>query len=223
MSTATLSWAADGSHSAAARRLAFGIAIWFLACLAASFSNLFSVRENGIPWPIGLAVALPVCTFLLFYAAMPNFRNLVLALDLRLLVLVHTWRFVGVSFLFLAAHGVLPMAFAIPAGVGDAMVAVGALFIGMALYSREGISWHALLAWNTAGLLDFVVTVGIGMSARSGGILHAVGSVPTDAMEIFPLSLIPGFFVPLFIITHLIVFLKVRHQHAREARIQLVH
>jgi hypothetical protein len=36
------------------------------------------------------------------------------------------------------------------------------------------------------------------------------GAVPSDAMASFPLAMIPGFIVPFYVITHLIVFLHLR-------------
>ena len=64
--------------------------------------------------------------------------------------------------------------------------------------------------WHAVGILDFVVAVGTGVLS-SGGFAAiyqpAVTMAPTTVM---PLILIPGFFVPLFTITHLAAILKSR-------------
>jgi len=44
-----------------------------------------------------------------------------------ILVAVHTWRVLGLAFLWGVSQGILPPAFGIPAGVGDVMIGVTAI------------------------------------------------------------------------------------------------
>jgi hypothetical protein len=53
-----------------------------------------------------------------------------------ILVAVHTWRVVGLVFLWGVSQGILPPAFGIPAGVGDVMIGVTA--IPFAYFLRRG-------------------------------------------------------------------------------------
>jgi hypothetical protein len=194
-------------------------ALWFVCALAISLSGIF-VSHAGLPWKLLLAAAAPVAAFALAYRWFPALRAFVLDLDLSWLILIHSWRFVGMSFLFLSSFDLLPLLFSVPAGVGDALVAVGALYIGLSLYSSRGVSRGAVYLWNTGGLADFVIALGMGALTGSAGLLSHVNAIPSDPMEAFPLSMVPGFLVPLFAIAHVIVFLQLRTRWKGHARIR---
>ncbi len=94
-------------------------------------------------------------------------------------------RVVGGVFLIAMAQGLLPPAFAIPAGLGDIAVGVAAPFVS----GRTGLLWfHAL------GILDLVVALAL------GALLQPSTLAATDA----PLVLIPATAVPLAIALHVI-------------------
>ena len=126
------------------------LATWVLAALGASVSGAFVTRAGIPPWPLLLAVTVPPVVFGFLYRFVPAVRSFVLALDLRWLVPAHSWRFFGVSFLFFSAYGVLPLTFSVPAGVGDGLVAIGAVIVGTALMSPAGASRRAVMVWNTS-------------------------------------------------------------------------
>jgi hypothetical protein len=108
------------------------------------------------------------------------------------------------------AFGVLPGTFAWPAGIGDLIVGIYAPFVVLAI-ARRSPGWQRyVLALNVIGLLDFAWAVGGGVLSGSSpiGILHR--DVTTDVMQELPLSMIPTFAVPFWIILHLISLLQVR-------------
>jgi hypothetical protein len=103
----------------------------------------------------------------------------------------------------------LPTGFAIPEGFGDIIAAAGALALLPSL--RRGTASRGwLLAWNTWGFVDLVsaITMGVLYSEGPLGILSA-GTVTTRWMVTFPVSLIPTFFVPLFLLLHALTFKKI--------------
>ena len=115
----------------------------------------------------------------------------------------------GLGFVFLYAHGVLPGLFAVLAGPGDTLATVGATLIGINLLRGKEASRKTILRWNSFGLLDFLVAVTVGTALRSTWL----GSdITTDPMAFLPLSLIPTLVVPFFMITHLIIFLQLREK-----------
>src|SRR5580765_3374850 len=75
-------------------------------------------------------------------------REWAMKVDLRWLVLLHLTRFVGFYFFRLSSQGELPFAFAAPAGSGDVIVAVLAVFL---LVLADARHWSILLIWNTIG------------------------------------------------------------------------
>jgi hypothetical protein len=67
---------------------------------------------------------------------------------------------------------------------------------------------------NLAGLFDFALAVGTGVltSPSSAGVL--ADATTSAIMSELPLSLIPTFAVPLWIIVHMISLLQLRHRAA---------
>jgi hypothetical protein len=93
------------------------------------------------------------------------------------------------------------------------MSAMGAVFIGIALYERAStVTPKRVYLWNAFGLIDFAVAVSMGVMTRSGEVLHSSGRVSSDIMGTFPLALIPGFAVPFYVITHLIIYARLKRQ-----------
>ena len=71
-----------------------------------------------------------------------------------LLVAVHTWRILGIFFLWGVSLGILHPAFGIPAGVGDILIGVTA--IPFAYFLWKGFSWskYAVVVWSVLGIAE---------------------------------------------------------------------
>ena len=194
------------SRVAGARNLAIlAVGAWFLTAFAAG--ALGAVNQPGRP-PLVLAafLAVPILGFVAAYAASPAFRAFTDTIPLSLLVGSHLWRFVGLGFLVAAFTGALPFGFGIPEGVGDVLAALGAAIL-LPMIRRGTAPRGWLLAWNVFGLLDLLsaLTVGLLFSESALGVWHTATS-NTTLMVTFPVSLIPTFFVPLFLLVHLLTF-----------------
>jgi hypothetical protein len=135
-------------------------------------------------------------------------RAWVEARDLTLVTAAQSWRVGGALFLPLGLHGLLPLEFALRAGLGDVLVGVIAPFVARAT-ERRTPGWRRASAWLIAlGLLDFAGAFGTGIASSSAGFLHAEGSVGMELIEVLPLVLIPTFLVPAWIILHLMAWLR---------------
>jgi hypothetical protein len=119
-----------------------------------------------------------------------------------ILVAVHTWRVVGIAFLWGVSQGILPPAFGIPAGVGDILIGVTA--IPFAYFLRKGFSWskYALVVWSVLGIADLVNAISLG--------LITAPELPGSTMTTFPWVLIPTMGVPLALILHGITLYRLR-------------
>lgn len=178
--------------------------VWVVSAIGLAASGILATNDILMP----ALIIIPVTGFALAYRTNPTFRSYTLSLDTGLLVILHSWRMLGLGFLFLYAHDVLPGLFAWLAGLGDAVAAAGATLIGIKLLRGRAVSKRALLAWNSFGLLDFLIAVTVGTALRSTWL----GSdISTDPMALLPLSLVPTLIVPLYMITHLIIFMKLRN------------
>jgi hypothetical protein len=204
----------NNKRIAVARRLAIlAIIVWFAAAFLAGLAGI--INEPGRP-PLLLAsfITVPIIGFVTAYKLSTSFRAFTKTMSLTVIVGSHLWRFVGVGFVIAWLTGDLPAGFGIPEGFGDIIAATGALIlIPMLRKGRAPRGW--LLAWNTFGLIDLVsaIVMGILYSNSTLGILSP-GTVTTKLMVTFPVSLIPSFFVPLFILLHLLAFKKIADMSA---------
>lgn len=119
-----------------------------------------------------------------------------------ILVAMHTWRIIGITFLWGVSQGILPPAFGIPAGAGDILIGVTA--IPFAYFLRKGRSWskYALVVWSVLGIADLVNAVSLGLiTAPETG----------STMTTFPWILIPTIGVPFALILHGIILYRLRN------------
>jgi hypothetical protein len=190
------------------------LALWFGAVFLLGTAGAF-VRPPGTPpFPILLGATAPLVVFLAAYWVWPAFRAHVLSSDLPLVAAMQAWRAGGLGFLALYVHGVLPAAFAWPAGLGDIAIGVTAPWVALALIRRPGFATsRVFVAWNVFGILDLVVAVGTGGLHSA---LAAPGEVTTGPMAVMPLVLIPAYLVPLFIMLHLAALFQARQRASTE-------
>ncbi len=185
---------------------------WFALSLVASALHLYNTGPGQPPLPLGIAALTPLVVFLVWFAASPRFREFSLSLSPRLLTLVQSWRVLGFVFVVLAADRLLPKAFALSAGWGD--IAIGATAIWAALKLATPDRRRAFLAWQFLGIADLVNAVLLGTLS---GLIDPHG-ISTGAMTVLPLSLIPTFGVPLYIILHMICIAQALRWRDAQAR-----
>jgi len=199
----------ERSPVATARKLTvLAIGTWFLAAVTAGALGV--VNEPGRPPLVLLSFfMIPTLGLVAAYAASPSFRAFTETVPLAILVGSHLWRFVGIGFVVAWLAGELPAGFGIPEGFGDIIAALGALILLPKV--RQGTaSRGCLLAWNIFGMLDLLsaITVGLLFSQSKLGVL----STPTSSTVLlvtFPVSIIPTFFVPLFLLLHALTFKRI--------------
>ena len=184
------------------------LAVWLALVVVLGATKALTVAPGTPPYPIAIAVVAP---FGVFFAALwlsAGFRSFVSAVDLPLITAVQGWRWAGLGFLFLYAYGVLPGAFAWPAGLGDMAIAITAPWVALALVRRPGFAASRLfVAWNLLGILDHVVAVS-DAAISQGLATGAPGEITVAPMALLPLVLIPAYLVPLFDMLHLIALFR---------------
>ena len=183
------------------------IFVWFLFSLTASALHVFATAPNQPPLPLGLAVLIPIGIFVVWSASSSPFRQFLLSLNPATLTFVQAWRIAGFVFLVLYAYNILPGNFALPAGWGD--IAIGATAPLVALKLANPNHRKSFIFWQLLGIADLVTAIGMGVAAR---FINPHG-VASNAMTVLPMSLIPTFAVPLFIILHFICIVQARQWH----------
>jgi len=186
------------------------LAAWLALVVFLGLHGTFTNPPGMPPLPILLAVVVPVVVFVIAFQFSKSFRQLVLTFDPRLAAGMQAWRFAGLGFLALYANGVLPGAFAWPAGIGDIAVGITAPWVMLALIQRPGFATGKLFVlWNWFGMLDLIVAVGSG-GLNSLFARGVTGEITTRPMTQMPLVLIPAYFVPIFFALHLAVLFQMR-------------
>jgi hypothetical protein len=188
------------------------IVAWFAASLLASALHLLQRPPGEPPIPLLLSVLTPIAVFSIWYFRSKEFQEFVLSLNPRTLTMVQAERIGGLVFLAMYTYGILPGMFALPAGWGDIAIGATAYFAATRLAAQQ--RRRGFIAWQLLGILDLVVAVSMG---GASGFIDPQG-VTTAPMTVLPLSLIPGFAVPLFIILHIICIAQARRWPTEQPR-----
>jgi hypothetical protein len=190
--------------------VAASVVTWFAIVAVLGAHGGFVTPPGTPPLPILLGVLTPLAVFVAAYLLSRTIREFVLAIDPRVMMAMHAWRFAGLGFLALYAHGVLPGFFAWPAGLGDIAIGMTAPWLLAVLMRQPSFAAsRTFVIWNLLGILDLVVALATG---ALGTILVAGADtgVTTAAMAQMPLVLIPAFFVPVLFALHAAALLQAR-------------
>jgi len=200
----------NDNHSSI-RSLVFVVsALWLGLVLLLGSHGAFVGSADSPPLPIFFGLATPLALFFAAYFGWSAFRECVLSADLRLVTAMQGWRWAGLGFLSLYAHGVLPGLFALPAGLGDMAIGVTAPWILLGLIRDKSFTTRRrYVIWNVLGILDLTVAVSMGVIC-SGFFRGLALNVTTSAMNQLPLVLIPAYLVPLFIMLHFTALAQAR-------------
>jgi len=187
------------------------VGLWFLAAFIGGMENIF--YQPGVPpMTVGLFLLIPIAGFTIAYVLNVEVRHAVGQVPLWLITISHVWRFVGLGFVIGAIVHVLPPQFGYPEGLGDIAAALFSLPLAFAIRkgSRSQGLRRAFIAWNVFGLIDLLSAISLGIlySPSSFGVLRT--DVSTGLMTQFPVSLIPTFFLPLFILCHMLSLVRSR-------------
>src|SRR5688572_8210940 len=123
--------------------------LWFAGALALGY---FRVLTQFPPYLTPALVLALTALLLMAYFRLAPLRDWVAGFELRSLVLLHVRPFVVAYFLRLYQRGELPRAFAIPAGIGDIVIATMALPVALAPLEYTA-RLRAITIWNFVGLL----------------------------------------------------------------------
>jgi hypothetical protein len=184
------------------RRLSLGIGAWFVIAALLGLAGAFASPALPVGVAVGLAVFGPV-----IFGLGPVARSRGLGIPLTTLVGVNAGRVLGSAFLLLHAAGRLPATFAHSAGWGDVATGVLALPVVWAIQHRiTGWRWITG-AWNLLGLADLLTAVTLGVGSAPGSLVRFIYETPgSGAIATFPWVLVPAFFVPLYMLSHIAIF-----------------
>lgn len=181
------------------RRVLLGLGVWLLAAVGVGAAGLLRGASPGLLAAIAGAIALGAG---LTVGLIPSLRAWAVRVDLRAFVLVHVLRFGVAGLMIMAANDQLPRIYS-AASEGGLYVAASALIL-VATFMPVELKLQAWLvgAWNAFGLYD-LGRMAVGL-ARSGlenpEVLAPLGTMPVVLLTLF--------FFPLFLATHLLIFVR---------------
>jgi hypothetical protein len=222
------------SHRAVARNFITGYQRWLVVCWifvlsiwggASAFlavsgfysSAAFLALLPGLWW-----VLIPMAVTASF-AAMPAFRGGLIEIvrqEPKAIIALQVLRITAIGSVFKAANGLLPVWFAGPIGVLDALFGLSAIWL-LTTWPKDGRSPRQLIVWNAAGVaLLFATPLMIQMGLP--GPLYILTSLP-DASALFeyPMVLAPTLIVPLFLVASVIQILVLWQQSRRRAPVEI--
>ena len=188
---------------------------WFFVALL--LSSLGFYRGASLRTPtIQYGLFIPIVAGIALFRWWPSLRRIVESVPQRWIVSIQIYRVLGLIFLVLYAGGRLPGAFALPAGIGDAITGLLAPVIGTAYALRPRESAGRLRAWNLFGISDLIVAVTTAFLTSPSPLQMLAFDRPNDLISAFPLAMIPVFLVPLAVLLHLASLAKLGNNLLRK-------
>lgn len=124
-------------------------------------------------------------------------------LNQKSLVFLQIFRLIGALFILEMVRGNIPESFAIPAGIGDIIVGLFALY----LFCSQTFTRSGLLTLIVLGMLDFIFAFVFGFTSLPGPQqLFAFNFY--NQINLFPTGLIPLFLVPCAIVFHILSYIN---------------
>jgi hypothetical protein len=191
-----------------------GLGVWFLY---AGLMGHFGILRNSEMRPPGIAFTIvPVLLFLIFFVVQsPASAHVVLAFPLWLILGSQCFR-VGVELFLhqLWIEGLVPRMLTFDGANIDIYIGVSAPLIAwVSTRGRWGL--ELAFAWNILGLLALLNVVIRAVLTAPGPLNLIHTEVPNRMMGTFPFLLIPGFFVPLAVVLHVLAIRSIRESLAK--------
>ncbi|MBC8066715.1 MAG: hypothetical protein IAG13_00145 [Deltaproteobacteria bacterium] len=200
MTSTTL--AAPPLASPTATRVFVVLVVWFSVLLGLGVAGMIDDLPP-IAVPIGLIGS--TAALVLAHLGSATLRAWVRALDVRVLVGYHVLRApIGLWFLMAYRRGELPGELALRAGWGDILCGLLALVV-LPLGLTRARDRKLLWAWNLLGTLDILMVV---LTAQKMILFDDPAGM--RAAIAYPFVLLPWFVVPLVLVTHALVFARLR-------------
>lgn len=180
--------------------------VYLTAVSLASINGFFD--QVMLPPKIVLTTTLPFAVFATFIYTTKACKRATENLALSDLVSVHIFRLIGSTFIILYIYELLPVGFALFAGIGDLLTAITSIYVSRTVKNNKAFAKRLVLLWNTFGLLDILITSALAIIFTKISI--DTGQQGVEFLANFPFCFIPAFAPPTIILLHLLVYRKLK-------------
>src|ERR1700731_2837306 len=190
------------------------LSVVFIAWLAVaqylgSANAYFATSENAVPTVL-FGLLIPLMTAAVGLRLSGRIASLVSAIPLHWIVAAQVYRIGGGIFLVLWADGRMPWQFALPAGIGDVVTGIVAVVVAAQVAQKPIGAGRAAYAWCLFGIADLVVAIAMGAMTSPGRVHLLALDAPNLLVTAYPLVMVPTFAVPLALMLHGLVLLRLQ-------------
>lgn len=178
-------------------------ALWLIVAFTLSLRGFF-VSSAAAAVPRIVYALIPLTIGYLAYGLLRSVRSVVDEIPMHWIIAVQFYRVLGVVFLVEWMLGVMPGAFALPAGIGDIAIGLSAPFVAARVRAGAPRARQAAIVWNLLGIVDLMVAVTMGVTTTPGPLHLFALDNPNVAISMMPLVLVPIVAVPFSLLLHFI-------------------
>jgi hypothetical protein len=190
--------------------------LWFAFAWSAAIDGAFRMDASPLP-VLPLAIFLPVVIGAPLLLSSNRVGQVLDAMPASWLVALQIYRVFGSWALVAWLHGTLPGVFALPAGAGDTLTGLFAVYAAIAVATGTTQGRRAAIAWNIFGLADFAVAITLGAITSPGPFQLIVPDVQSIGAGAYPGVLTPAFVVPSSILLHALSLRQLDRRRRAEA------
>jgi hypothetical protein len=198
---------------ATASALTAALIAWLALAQRLAATNTYLAAPHSPPFVL-LGLLIPLIIAFAGVRLSQSVARLVSAMPLPWIVAAQVYRIGGGMFLVLWADGRLPWQFALPAGIGDVATGCFAVVVAVQLAQKAAGARRAAYAWSIFGIADLAVAITMG-ALTSPGLPHFLAlDAPNLLITSYTLVMVPTFAVPLALMLHGLVLLRLKRETA---------
>ena len=207
------------SRYTTAGALSVALIAWLaVAQYVGSANTYFATTDAAVPTVL-FGLLIPLMTAAVGLRLSGSFASLLSAIPLHWIVAAQVYRIGGGIFLVLWADGRLPWQFALPAGIGDVATGIVAIVVAAQLAQNAIGARRATYVWCIFGIADLVVAITMGAMTSPGRAQLLASDAPNLLISAYPLVMVPTFAVPLALMLHGLVLLRLRRETTPAGRL----
>ncbi|TMJ89168.1 MAG: MFS transporter [Alphaproteobacteria bacterium] len=189
--------------------------LWAAVTWTAAINGVFRTSASPLPL-LPAAIFLPVIIGAPLLLLSKRVGQLLDAMPTTWLVALQLYRVFGSQWLAYWLRGLLPGLWALPAGTGDVLTGLFAVWAAIALANGTAEGRKAAILWNIFGFADLALAITLGMIISPGPFQLILLNGPSIGLDGYPNVLTPAFVVPGSILLHALSLRQLRRRSRAE-------